>query len=236
MDALGPGLVRPAPEYGTDALRILKTSEVIKSRAFEDGMLYLMQPWSMNVIRQLPVEDGWQVLDMCAAPGGKSIALADRADIHVIAADVSEERIIRLKENIERCQVFDRITTKILDGRSCATELGKDRFDAVLLDAPCSNLGVVQRNPEIRWRICPDDIMTLASLQRDLLAGAAGTVKPGGYILYSVCTITREETEQAVACALQKTPGLECIASNMNLPGQEGMDGGYWALLKMGDG
>lgn len=232
VEVLGPGLVSPASEYGTEALRILKTSEVIKSKAFNEGILYLMQPWSMNVIRQLPVEDGWQVLDMCAAPGGKCIALADRADIHVMAADISEERVIRLKENIARCRVDDRITVKVLDSRNCTAELGENQFDAVLLDAPCSNLGVVQRNPEVRWRICPDDIMTLASLQRDLLTDAAGTVKPGGYILYAVCTITREETEEVVACVLQRTHGLECVSSSRNLPGQNGMDGGYWALMR----
>jgi 16S rRNA (cytosine967-C5)-methyltransferase len=229
---LGEELVHPAPEFGTDALRILKTSEVIKSRTFEEGKLYLMQPWSMMVARQLPLENGWQVLDMCAAPGGKSIALADRADIHITAADISEARIPRMKENFVRCRVADKITVLVLDGRNSEKAFGSDFFDAVLIDAPCSNLGVIQRNPEVRWRIRPENITELSALQRELLASAVRVVKPGGYVLYAVCTITPEETEQAVNTVLREIPGLECIGSSRNLPGEGTIDGGFRALIR----
>jgi len=229
---LGQELVRPAPEFGTDAVRILRTSEVINSKTFEEGKLYLMQPWSMNVARQLPLEPGGKVLDMCAAPGGKSIALADRAAVRITAADISETRLPRMKENFTRCCVADRITVIVHDGLDSETVFGPDSFDAVLIDAPCSNLGVIQRNPEVRWRISPKNIMELAALQRKLLASAVKVVKPGGYILYAVCTITPEETDGVLNALLENDPGLECVASNRNLPGEGNLDGGYHALIK----
>lgn len=229
---LGEELVQAAPEFGTDVVRILRTSEVIKSKTFKEGKLYLMQPWSTIVAHQLPLEDSWKVLDMCAAPGGKSIALADRAAIHITAADVSEARLPRMKENFARCRVTDKITVTVLDGCKSEKEFGPHSFNAVLVDAPCSNLGVIQRNPEVRWRISLENIRELAQLQIKLLENALKIVKPGGFVLYAICTISPEETDQVVNTILKTVPGINCIGSSINMPGEGNMDGGYRSLIQ----
>lgn len=225
--ALPPGSVEPQPEYGSDVVRVRDTPRVLRSAAFRNGALYVMQPWSVYVARQLGVKRGWRVLDMCAAPGGKSIILADDGAAKVVAIDQAAHRVRALNDNLRRCQVTT-VESRVLDGHDVVEAFGARTFDAVLLDAPCSNLGVIQRHPEIRWRVGQDEPVRLAAQQAGLLRAALQAVKPGGPVLYSVCTVSPQETTDVMA---KMPPGI-CERHELTRPGARGFDGGFWALLR----
>jgi 16S rRNA (cytosine967-C5)-methyltransferase len=139
--------------------------------------------------RVVGVQDGERVLDLAAAPGGKTGQLADRAS-EVVAIELHEGRARELEENM-RTLGYRNVTVVNADARELPSEL--TGFDHVLVDAPCSGLGVLASRPDLRWRAQP-----LPELQRELLQVAAERVKPGGTIVYSVCTIARAENEDVV--------------------------------------
>jgi 16S rRNA (cytosine967-C5)-methyltransferase len=146
--------------------------------------------WVAAAVGALP---GEQVLDLCAAPGGKATAMAARSGhdgAFVIAADVSRARTGLIRDNLTRVGA---------DGAAVCADgtmppFVASSFDRVLLDAPCSGLGALRRRPDSRWRITAADITELAALQRMLLTSAATLVRPGGTLVYSVCTLTAEES------------------------------------------
>jgi 16S rRNA (cytosine967-C5)-methyltransferase len=148
--------------------------------------------------RSVGVEPGERVLDLCAAPGGKTTQLAERA-AEVVAVDLHPGRARELEENVKRLG-FENVTVVTADARELPPEL--TGFDRVLVDAPCSGLGVLASRPDLRWRAQP-----LPDLQLELLRVAAERVKPGGSITYSVCTIAKEENEDIVdASGLEVEP------------------------------
>lgn len=148
--------------------------------------------------RSVGVEPGERVLDLCAAPGGKATQLAEQA-AEVVAVEFHPGRAKELKENVKRLG-FENVTVVTADARELPPEL--TGFDRVLVDAPCSGLGVLASRPDLRWRAQP-----LPALQLELLRVAAERVKPGGSITYSVCTIAREENEDVVdATGLEVEP------------------------------
>jgi 16S rRNA (cytosine967-C5)-methyltransferase len=122
-----------------------------------------------------------------------------------------------------------------MDARLAAAQFGAAAFDAVLVDAPCSNLGVIQRHPEVRWRVQPDDLPRLAATQLTLLRTARQCVRPGGFVLYAVCTIAPDETDAVIHATLQASPDLRLQTRELTLPGDGMCDGGYWALLQRTD-
>jgi 16S rRNA (cytosine967-C5)-methyltransferase len=132
------------------------------------------------------------VLDVCAAPGGKATALAHGASL-VAAMDVRPSRVALITENIERLGVRN---VAALVGDATAPPFRAASGDRVLVDAPCSGLGVLHRRPDARWRVTPKDVPTLAALQRRILDAAAALVAPGGTLAYSVCTLTAAETSE----------------------------------------
>ncbi len=139
--------------------------------------------------------DGWRVLDAAAAPGGKTTHLAGLG-AEVVAADVRPGRTRLVAEAAQRLHLADRVETVTAD--MTAPPFGPASFDAVLLDAPCTGLGVVRRRPELRWRRDPGDPARLGALQAQLLGALAPLVRPGGVLLYSACTWTRAETTAVV--------------------------------------
>src|SRR6185312_4006126 len=137
------------------------------------------------------------VLDLCAAPGGKTLQLA-AAGARVTAVDRSAERLERLRENLARTKLEATVVT-----RDALTLKIKEPFDAVLLDAPCTSTGTLRRHPDVGWLRRPSDIQSLAELQTRLLAHAATMVKPGGTLVYAVCSLEPEEGLAIAARALQ---------------------------------
>jgi 16S rRNA (cytosine967-C5)-methyltransferase len=140
---------------------------------------------------------GKRVLDLCAAPGGKTLQLA-AAGAHVTAVDKSDARLKRLRENLARTKLSaEVIAADALDYRP------REPFDAVLLDAPCTSTGTLRRHPDVAWLRRPTDVRALAELQSKLVAAAAALLKPGAPVLYAVCSLEPEEGEGVVTDALK---------------------------------
>jgi 16S rRNA (cytosine967-C5)-methyltransferase len=182
------------------------------------------------------------VLDVCSAPGGKATALA-AASCLVVAGDLSPARLARVAANVGRLGLRN-VVALVMDG--VAPALRPSWFDLVLVDAPCSGLGVLRRRPDARWRALPEDIERLAGLQRRLVLAAAPLVAPGGLLAYSVCTLTKEETagvDEALAGDLAPQTGWEAMAppappwgrlgrGALLLPQAAGTDGMYLLVLR----
>jgi 16S rRNA (cytosine967-C5)-methyltransferase len=175
------------PEAGRAALCVMNEPALLTSRA--DG--YAQDRASQLVAAHVGARPGERILDLCAAPGGKATALAGADPALVVAADISPARAAVLAATAARLGVGS-VATVIADGT--APPLRAASFDRVLVDAPCSGLGVLRRRPDARWRVAPGDIDRLAGLQRRLLTAAIPLLRPGGVLIYSVCTLTREET------------------------------------------
>ena len=172
------------------------------------------------------------MLDLCAAPGGKSAAIiaATGGKAHLTATDLHEHRLPTLKENLDR-QGSSFVRTAQADwSLPCRTEW-KGHFDAVLLDVPCSNTGVIQRRVDVRWRLTPEEIRRLAALQKTILENASRAVKPGGRLVYSTCSIDAEEDGLLVRDFLQNHPEWTLKEEKLILPHEEKSDGAYAALL-----
>jgi len=153
----------------------------------DDG--YIQDPSSQWVASAVEAMPGERVLDVCAAPGGKTTVLA-AAGADVVATDIRWTRLGLVAENIAR--LGHPASMVVADGT--APPFGAASFDAVLIDAPCSGLGALRRRADARWRIEPADVDALAALQRRLLVAGAALVKPGGRLVYGVCTLTAQES------------------------------------------
>ena len=136
------------------------------------------------------------VLELCAAPGGKALHMAEilKGQGHVEARDVSEEKTALIEQNIDRIG-YKNITSKVWDARVLDQDM-VEKADVVLADLPCSGLGIIGRKPDIKYHVTPEKLHELALLQREILSVAWQYVKPGGKLIYSTCTINKEENEQ----------------------------------------
>jgi 16S rRNA (cytosine967-C5)-methyltransferase len=157
----------------------------------DDG--YVQDESSQWVAAAVEASAGERVLDTCAAPGGKATALA-AAGAHVVAADVRATRVSMIVENAARLGLTDGDRFEAVVADAAHPPFVPSSFDAVLVDAPCSGLGALRRRPDARWRIQPSDVDDLAALQRRILAATAPLVRPGGRLVYSVCTLTAAES------------------------------------------
>ena len=172
-----------------------------------EGWYQVQDEASMLIAPLLTPQPGERLLDACAAPGGKTTHLAaltgNRAEI--IALDLHPQRLHLVEQGAKRLGCAG-IATRCWDLTLPPPFLPAESFDGVLVDAPCSGLGVLRRNPEARWRLQPADITVLAERQAMILRQAAALVKPGGRLVYAVCTITPEETDRQVAHFLARHP------------------------------
>jgi len=181
---------------------------------------------SQAVVRYLDPQPGERVLDIAAAPGGKATAIGERVGKQgrVIAVDTQAGRL-RLVGLAARRLGLATVDLVVADGRHAPVR--EASCDRVLVDAPCSGLGVLRRRPEARWRIDPDAIPSLADLQLELIVAAARAVRPGGVLVYAVCTLTRAETSEVAARALQLLEGFRPLEP----PGKPWSPRGEGALL-----
>jgi 16S rRNA (cytosine967-C5)-methyltransferase len=186
---------------------------------------------AMCVAAALAPEPASGVLDLCAAPGGKTTHLAElmRNEGRIIACDVDDERLRTVAELSARLGITIIETVRLRPGLNEDPPAGT--FDAALVDVPCSNTGVLGRRPEVRWRLRPDDLRHLVPLQTKLLLLAAERVRPGGALVYSTCSIEPEENRAVVDAVLQARPELMLEVDELQVPGRPA-DGGYWARLR----
>ncbi len=188
----------PIPEE----LTIVGDEPPARSKRYSEGEFFMQDPASMLPAHLLAPEAGWRVVDLCAAPGGKTTHLAQLAgdDADIVAMDPHPRKLMRVAENADRLGIGG-IGLVCADGTR--PPLGNGMADAVLVDAPCSGLGTLRKHPDLKWRVDADTPARLAETQCALLRSAAALCKNGGLIVYSVCTITREETEWVGARILE---------------------------------
>jgi 16S rRNA (cytosine967-C5)-methyltransferase len=193
-DGPGPAGVQAEPgRLVPDALLVRGVGDLARLPAVAEGRATPQDQASQAVAAALGARPGERILDLAAAPGGKATAVAEAMgdDGLVVAADLRPGRAGRVREAALRLGLRS-VQTVVADGRH--PPLAGGGFDRVLLDAPCSGLGVLRRRPEARWRLDPADIERIAALQRELLTAAVAQLRPGGLLAYCVCTLTREET------------------------------------------
>jgi 16S rRNA (cytosine967-C5)-methyltransferase len=223
-------------ERAHSALRTMNEAATVFTRA--DG--YIQDAASQMVATHLHRFEADRVLDVCAAPGGKATGLAGPETGLVVAADISAVRVATMAENVARLGA-SQVTNVIADG--LAPPFRPGTFDLVLVDAPCSGLGVLRRRPDARWRIRPADIDRLAGLQRQLLSAARPAVKPGGVLAYCVCTVTLAETAAVDKWLAREAPDLMPLPppghpwrpagrGAMLLPQDAGTDGMFMVTLR----
>jgi 16S rRNA (cytosine967-C5)-methyltransferase len=223
----------------TDAVAALEAMNVrptVTRRA--DG--YVQDRASQLVAAAVAARPGERILDLCAAPGGKATALAG-AGSWVVAADLAPRRLGLVVANAGRLGLDERIAPVVADAAS--PPFRAEAFDRVLLDAPCSGLGVLARRPDARWNLTSDAPARLGHLQRRLASEAASLVRPGGLLAYSVCTMTSDETlrvdehlasqhPQLVADDPPALPWRPHGRGALLLPQASGTDGMYLLLLR----
>lgn len=184
--------VQPSPIIPV-SIRALK-GNLAHSKAYKDGWLTIQDESSMAVAYALELASDLQVLDACAAPGGKTTHIAERLANtgKVTALDLHPHKIKLIADQAKRLQL-QNIVTHVLDSRQVSERLKEQSFDRVLVDAPCSGLGVLRKKPDIKYTKSEQDIESLKKIQRSILAEAAKVVTKGGLLVYSTCTVDEEE-------------------------------------------
>jgi 16S rRNA (cytosine967-C5)-methyltransferase len=215
-----------------DAIWLEETTFVQKLPGFDEGWFAVQDESAIAAAALLDPQPGDRILDLCAAPGGKTTHLAALMNNagKILSTDVDRNRLQRVEESCRRMGVAI-VETRVLPRD--AVDLSGEMFDRILLDVPCSNTGVLGKRPEVRWRLRSEDLVELAALQSRLLRSASEHLVPGGRLVYSTCSIEPEENRKVIDRALNKHPELMLIQEQHHHPGQPG-DAGYQALLGSG--
>ena len=181
-----------------DSLVVLK-GNVIQTKAFEQGWFYVQDESSMLVGRALKPKHHSKVLDTCSAPGGKTTHLAEimRQTGTVYAHDVYEHKIKLIEANVNRLGLTNVVAT-LQDAMTLNERYEAESFDAILVDAPCSGLGILRRHPEVKLTKKPSDLDEITSIQKQILNTVAPLLKPGGTLVYSTCTVNRKENDKMI--------------------------------------
>lgn len=201
-------------------------------KSFCDGLYQVQDLSSMQVALWAKPKEGDQVIDVCAAPGGKAIHIAEllNGTGHVEARDLSEDKVDLIRDNIERSGLKN--IDAVCQDATIEDSEKKESADIVIADLPCSGLGVLGKKPDLRYKMNEQTEKELVQLQRQILSVVNTYVKPGGKLLYSTCTIHREENEGNVEWFLETYPEFELVKDKQMLPGKDAGDGFYIAMLK----
>lgn len=229
---------------------VVTGGSVIGSPLFDEGLVTIQDESAMLAVDSMNIQAGDRVLDACAAPGGKTIQIAERLDPakggQVDALDIHEHKTKLIQRNAKRMHVADRVLTHTLDARKVDAQFADESFDKILVDAPCSGMGLLRRKPEIRYTKKLADCTNLHQIQKSILNAVAPKVKKGGIITYSTCTIMKQENDQTVQefladhpdFTLLKTRTARKIKDDRNsatltiLPSDYGSDGFFISSLQ----
>lgn len=239
---LEQGLPASTHPIATSALVLGHPVNVEQLPHFADGYVSVQDAAAQLAASILAPKPNQQVLDACAAPGGKSCHLLELCDsIELIACDIDHERCQRISENLIRLQLAAKVDCQDLTN----SNYPDDHFDAILLDAPCSATGVIRRHPDIKLLRQASDIDQLVQLQQQILQHLWNKLKPGGHLLYATCSILPQENEQQITQFLARQSDASLVPLNDEIqslshsktgcqliPGQLSMDGFYYALLE----
>lgn len=217
-----------------DALKLVERANVFKTEAFKKGFFEVQDASSQLVAAYLDVEPGMKVVDTCAGAGGKTLHLASlmKNKGQVIAMDIYESKLKKLKVRARRNGVHN-IDTRVIDSTKVIKKL-QGKADRVLIDAPCSGLGVIRRNPDSKWKLQPEFLDKIRGTQQEVLQQYSKMVKPGGKLVYATCSVLPSENQQQVEFFLASDAGkdFKFIKDEKVLSHKSGYDGFYMALLE----
>ncbi|WP_177733285.1 RsmB/NOP family class I SAM-dependent RNA methyltransferase [Flavobacterium inviolabile] len=216
-----------------DALVLKERANVFLTQAFKDGFFEVQDASSQLVARFLDVKPGMRVVDTCAGAGGKTLHMASLMENkgQLIAMDLYESKLKQLKLRAKRNGAFN-IEYRIIDTTKVIKKLHK-KADRVLIDAPCSGLGVLKRNPDSKWKLQPEFIDNIRKVQAEVLESYSKIVKPGGKLVYATCSILPSENQEQVKKFLATESGknFEFVKDVKVLASESGFDGFYMALF-----
>ena len=223
---------------GESMVKIKTHQSVSRLAGFKEGKFFVQDPAAGAVIKELCPEPGWTVIDLCAAPGTKTIQLAGAMNDEgaIIASDIDEKRLEKVQQNADRAG-FKSIKT-VSQKNLPEVISGLKKIDAILVDVPCTNTGVLAKRAEVRHRISKSAVKSLFKTQKELLNYAAGMICPGGKICYSTCSILKEENEDVVNNFLVENPKFTLLSQKLILPACVGElpydhDGSFAAVLTL---
>jgi 16S rRNA (cytosine967-C5)-methyltransferase len=197
------------------------------------GAVYVQDPSTLVACELLAPAPGERVLDACAAPGGKTGYLAQLMHNQgtLFASDYEPVRLSRLQQNLVRLGVTNAEVV-LVDWLRYPLAAGNPTFDAILVDAPCSNTGVIRRRTDVRWRLTPDDFRRMSHLQMRMIENILPYLRSGGRMVYSTCSIEPEENENVASQIVTQYPALNCLELRKVGPLQDNMDGAFAALFR----
>ena len=217
-----------------DALVLKERANVFMTQAFKDGLFEVQDASSQLVAYFLDVQPGMRVVDTCAGAGGKTLHLASLMENkgQLIAMDLYESKIKQLKLRAKRNGAFN-IEPRVIEGTKSIKKL-HEKADRVLIDAPCSGLGVMKRNPDSKWKLQPEFIDNIKEVQAEVLENYSKIVKPGGKMVYATCSVLPSENEEQIKKFLTTDSGknFTFIKERKVLAHESGFDGFYMALLE----
>ena len=215
-----------------DALVLKKRGNVFQTELFKNGFFEVQDAGSQTIAPFLQVESGMRVIDACAGAGGKSLHLATLMGNkgRVISLDTEGWKLDELQRRARRNGIFN-IETRPIDTTKVIKRL-YESADRVLLDVPCSGLGVLRRNPDAKWKLQPEFLTEIRATQASILESYAKMAKVGGKIVYATCSILPSENENQVKAFLEKNPNFKWLDERKITPATEGFDGFYMALLE----
>ncbi|MBC7421508.1 MAG: class I SAM-dependent methyltransferase [Bdellovibrio sp.] len=217
-----------------DGLHLKIRKNVFATQASKNGEFEMQDAGSQSIAALLQVQPGQHVVDACAGSGGKSLHLASlmQNEGKIVAMDIHDWKLQDLKQRAARAGATI-LQTKLIDSPKVIQRL-ENTFDRVLIDSPCSGLGVLRRNPDTKWKLNPEQIVTVCELQKDILSRYSGMCKSGGTMVYATCSILKRENEEQVKWFLGSAAGKNwsLVSEHRIWPHIHGFDGFYAAVLK----
>jgi len=216
------------------ALKLVKRTNVFITEAFKNGWFEVQDASSQKVAKFLNPKPGTRVVDTCAGAGGKSLHIASLMENkgQVIALDIYENKLKELKRRAKRNGAHN-IETRTIDSSKVIKKL-IHKADKILIDAPCSGIGVLKRNPDSKWKLQPEFLESIKKTQKEILDSYSRMVKPGGQMVYATCSILPSENEKQIQDFLERKSGKEFkfVKEEKIFPSESGFDGFYMALLQ----
>jgi 16S rRNA (cytosine967-C5)-methyltransferase len=217
-----------------EAVHLKIRKNVFATETFKKGDFEMQDAGSQSIAPLLQVEPGQQVVDTCAGSGGKTLHLAALMQNKgkITAMDIHDWKLQDLQQRAGRAGATI-VETKLIDSAKVIQRL-ENCFDRVLIDSPCSGLGVLRRNPDTKWKLTPEEVATVCELQKDLLTRYSTMCKPGGLMVYATCSILKRENEEQVKWFLKTSSGQKwsLLSEHRIWPHKHGFDGFYAAVLK----